>query len=66
MLGYMTFPREAGRMDGMFATVLAAEVLGGTLLVGLDGGGRTDWIRAMSVYLVPVVGTPRRKQYRCS
>ena len=66
LLGDITFPREAGSMD---ATVLVGEVLGGTLLVAgatLDGGGRTDWIRAISVSLVPVAGTPRREQYRCS
>ena len=59
LLGDITFPREAGRMDGVLATAL---VVGATL----DGGGRTDWIHVMSVSLVPVAGTPSREQYRCS
>ena len=69
MLGDITFSREAGSMDSTLATVVVAEVLGGTVSVAgatLDGGGRTDWIRAMSVSFVTVAGIPMREQYRCS
>lgn len=69
LLGDIMFPREAGSMDGTLATVVVAEVLGGTVsVVGatLGGGGRTDWMHAMSVSLVPVTVIPRRVQYRCS
>ena len=68
LAGDITFPREAGRMDGMLATIVVVEVLCGILLVAgamLNGGGRTDWIRAMSMSLVPMAGTPRHEQYPC-
>ena len=69
LLGDITFPREAGSMDGVLATVVVAEVFGGMVSVAgatLDGGGKMDWIRALSVSFVPVAGTPRREQYCCS
>lgn len=56
-------------MGGMLVTVVVVEVLGSALLMAgatFDGDDRVDWIRAMSVSLVPMAGSPRHKQYRCS
>lgn len=72
LVGDITFPREVARIDGIPATVVVVvvEVLGGTLLVTgamlVRVGHRTDWICAMSVSLVPVVGTSTREQCHCS
>ena len=63
LLGDITFPREVGSMDDVFATVLIAEVLGGMLLVAgatLDGGGRTVWIYTMCVSCHATNGPPRK------